>query len=134
MVHLITVLAVRGVYQGQAHTLDRQCYLSRINEKSIPFLEPLYVFRNLKKNLKIITFLDQQGLSVPKRNVLILTDSATSMLQLRSTSYNSFALRINHLVSKTVSLMISYDLCPFQSLYFFDQKKGRTWHVIAAGK
>ena len=58
MVHLVTGLTVGGIYKAQTHTLDRQCYLSRINEKSIPFLELFYLFRNLNKNLKIITFLD----------------------------------------------------------------------------
>ena len=132
MVHLVTGLSINGLYQGQTHTLDKQCFLSRINEKGIPFLELFYVFRNLQRNLKIITFVDQQGLSVSKRNTL--TDSATAMLQLQSTSYNSFSLRINHPASKTVILLISYNLCPFQSVYFFNQKTGKTWHVDYATK
>ena len=134
MVHQVTGLSIGGINQGQTHTLDKQCYLNRINEKSIPFLELYYIFCKLKKNLKIISFLNRQGLTIPKRHVLILTDSATAMLQMRSTSYNSFTLRINHLVSKTVSMLISYDLCPFQSVYFFNQKTGRTWHVDHATK
>ena len=33
-----------------------------------------------------------------------------------------------------MSLLISYDLCPYQNVYFFDQKAGPVWHVDHATK
>ena len=33
-----------------------------------------------------------------------------------------------------VSLLISYDLCPYQFVYFFTQNTGCTWHVDLATK
>ena len=118
---LVTGLIVGGCYQAKVHLLNQKVLLNRPDQKSIPYLELLHVFKNANQNLPLIPWLESQGLGVPRSRVVIATDSSSASLQLKSLFYSEFTLRTNFLCSKTAATMISYGLDPLSHLYHLDQ-------------
>ena len=123
--YLISGLTIGNVYKGKVHLLSQQVNLNRPSEASLPFLELYFLWKNINKNLPLLPWLASQGLGVPKHHVIIAADSSSALLQLKSSCYNQFQLRINHLCSKAASCLIAQGLDPLSSLYFFDQHQDK---------
>ena len=118
---LVTGLFVGNVYQAKVHLLNQKAFLNRPQEKSVPHLELFHIFKNLDQHLKLIPWLESQGLAVPNSKIIVCTDSSSAALQLKSLFYSEFSLRTNFLCSKAAALMVSHGLDPLSHLFHLDQ-------------
>ena len=118
---LITGITVGGSYKSAAHPLNQQVLLNRPDSISMPALELFSLYKNVSKNLQLITWLSAQGLGVSPAHVIIATDSSSAALQLKSLCYSEFSLRVNFLCSKTASILVAHGLDPVSNIYHLDQ-------------
>ena len=108
--------------QSEVQPLALQVLVNRAEIVSIPYLELLSFTKCLTRTVAVFTWLRTLGLHIPNSNVVMMVDSSTAMLHLRSRPA-IHSKRVGNLIAKCQLLLLEVGWNPFDNVFFFDQTK-----------
>ena len=120
--HLVSHLDTTVGLRAEVQPLALQVYVNRADIISIPFLELLSFTKCLTRTVALFSWLQSLGLHIPKSNVILMVDSSTAMLHLRSRPA-IHSKRVGNLIAKCQLLLLEVGWNPFDNVFFFDQTK-----------
>ena len=120
--HLVSHLDTTDGLRAEVQKLALQVYVNRQDIISIPFLELLSFTKCLSRTVALYSWLRSMGLHIPATNVILMVDSSTAMLHLRSRPA-IHSKRVGNLIAKCQLLLLEVGWSPFDNVFFFDQTK-----------
>ena len=120
--HLVSHLDTTDGLRAEVQPLALQVFVNRAEIISIPFLELLSFTKCLTRTVAMFSWLRSLGLHIPSTNVILMVDSSTAMLHLRSRPA-IHSKRVGNLIAKCQLLLLEVGWNPFDNVFFFDQTK-----------
>ena len=120
---LVTFMTLDGSYMGSPMSLHSMINSLRKDWKSMPEKESVFMFNGTMTMAQIIKILDAFGCPVHPSHMAVVSDSLTSIIQVRSTnSYSILRPKLQHIAVKTYVTLISLGMSPIRNVYEFNQR------------
>ena len=120
--HLVSHLDTTNGLRAEVQPLALQVFVNRAKIILIPYLELLSFTKCLTRTVAVFSWLHTLGLHIASTNVILMVDSSTAMLHLRSRPA-IHSKWVGNLIAKCQLLLLEVGWNPFDNVFFFDQTK-----------
>ena len=122
VVTLLSFLEVDGQHLGKSQHLEATCYVnnSHLNQ-NVPVVELIALFKTLTSVIKARANLESLGISLKASQIVLLCDSKTVVLQVRSRAH-LYQKKVGSLIARIQLLFGEQGLCPFEQLFWVNQR------------
>lgn len=117
---LISWTRISNIYRARVQLLTSKPFVNQVSMKSVPLLELLAFLKSTVETIQLLEWLDELGVQIAPCNVLLLSDSQTTLIQCRSRAA-LHSIRVGHMVSKIGLQLLHGQLSPFNNSYMFRQ-------------
>ena len=119
--HIVQITKIGNKTTQNVQNLLNCCWLNKAQILSLPYHELNALTKGTQNALHIFQHLNKQGIFVDIKNVIILTDSATTLAQC-TTEPAALESKFGHLVSRLTLMLMQMGGSPQENLFFFSQK------------
>ena len=119
-IHLVQRLNVGSIPKSNIQNISNKVHLGKSKDPSIPIAELTALENGVEDLSNILNWLKEIGIYVHERNILILSDSTTVILQTRLPPAQ-LKVKQSNIIARIVVNLSSHRMTPFSNLYHFSQ-------------